>query len=60
MGPKNWITHGLSAEVAVVLVRTGELLDSHGITAMVVERNMPGFKGGKKREQAGHARKRDR
>ncbi len=52
-GTKNWITHGLSAEVAVVLVRTGELLDSHGITAMVVERNMPGFKGGKKENKLG-------
>ena len=36
-----------------VLVRTGELLDSHGITAMVVERNMPGFKGGKKENKLG-------
>jgi alkylation response protein AidB-like acyl-CoA dehydrogenase len=52
-GTKNWITHGLSAEVAVVLVRTGELLDSHGITAMVVERDMPGFKGGKKEDKLG-------
>lgn len=52
-GTKNWITHGLSAEVAVVLVRTGELLDSHGITAMVVERGMPGFRGGKKENKLG-------
>ena len=52
-GTKNWITHGLSAEVAVVLVRTGELLDSHGITAMVVERDMPGFRGGKKENKLG-------
>lgn len=52
-GTKNWITHGLSAEVAVVLVRTGELLDSHGITAMVVERGTPGFRGGKKENKLG-------
>jgi len=52
-GTKNWITHGISAEVAVVLVRTGELLDSHGITAMVVERDMPGFRGGKKEDKLG-------
>ena len=52
-GTKNWITHGLSAEVAVVLVRTGELLDSRGITAMVVERDMPGFRGGKKENKLG-------
>lgn len=52
-GTKNWITHGLTAEVAVVLVRTGELLDSHGITAMVVERGTPGFWGGKKEDKLG-------
>jgi alkylation response protein AidB-like acyl-CoA dehydrogenase len=52
-GTKNWITHGISGEVAVVLVRTGELLDSHGITAFVVERNTPGFSGGKKENKLG-------
>ena len=52
-GTKNWITHGITAEVAVVLVRTGELLDSHGITAMVVERGTPGFQGGKKEDKLG-------
>jgi alkylation response protein AidB-like acyl-CoA dehydrogenase len=52
-GTKNWITHGISGEVAVVLARTGELLDSHGITAFVVERGTPGFKGGKKENKLG-------
>lgn len=52
-GTKNWITHGLSAEVAVVLVRTGELGDSHGITALVVERDTPGFRGGKTENKLG-------
>ena len=52
-GTKNWITHGITAEVTVVLVRTGELLDSHGITAMIVERDMPGFRGGKKEDKLG-------
>ena len=52
-GTKNWITHGITAEVAVVLVRTGELLDSHGITALVVERGTPGFRGGKKEDKLG-------
>ena len=52
-GTKNWITHGLSAEVAVVLVRTGELGDSHGITALVVERDTLGFRGGKKENKLG-------
>ena len=52
-GTKNWITHGITAEVAVVLVRTGELLDSRGITALVVERGTPGFRGGKKEDKLG-------
>ncbi len=52
-GSKNWITHGISGDIAVVLVRTGELLDSHGITAIVVERGTPGFKGGKKENKLG-------
>lgn len=52
-GAKNWITHGISGDVAVVLARTGELLDSHGITAFVVERDTPGFSGGKKENKLG-------
>src|SRR5688572_12254059 len=52
-GTKNWITHGITGNVAVVLVRTGELLDSNGITAFVVERGTPGFKGGKKENKLG-------
>lgn len=42
-GAKNWITHGLSGDVSVVLVRTGELLDSQGITAFIIEKGTPGF-----------------
>lgn len=52
-GAKNWITHGKSGEVAVVIVRTGELLDSHGMTAFVVERGTPGFRAGKKENKLG-------
>ena len=52
-GTKNWITHGLSAEITVVLARTGELLDSRGITAFVVERGTQGFRGGKKENKLG-------
>lgn len=52
-GTKNFITHGLSGEVAVVVARTGELLDSHGMTAFVVERGTPGFSGGKKENKLG-------
>ncbi len=52
-GAKNWITHGKSGDVAVVIVRTGELLDSHGMTAFIVERGTPGFSGGKKEDKLG-------
>lgn len=52
-GTKNWITHGKSGEIAVVLARTGELLDSKGITAFVVKRGTEGFKSGKKENKLG-------
>lgn len=52
-GTKNWITHGISGNVAVVLVRTGELLDSRGITAFIVERGTEGFLAGKKENKLG-------
>ncbi len=52
-GAKSWITHGISGHVAVVIVRTGELLDSRGMTAFIVERGIPGFRGGKKENKLG-------
>ncbi len=52
-GAKNWITHGITGDIAVVLARTGELLDSHGISAFVVERGAAGFSGGKKENKLG-------
>jgi len=52
-GAKNWITHGSTGNIAVVLARTGDLLDSRGITAFVVERGTPGFKAGKKENKLG-------
>ncbi len=52
-GTKNWITHGISGDVAVVIVRTGELLDSHGMTAFIIERGTPGFLAGKKENKLG-------
>lgn len=52
-GAKNWITHGLSGDVAVVLVRTGELLDSRGITAFIIEKGMPGFSAVKIKDKLG-------
>jgi alkylation response protein AidB-like acyl-CoA dehydrogenase len=52
-GAKNWITHGKSGDVAVVMVRTGEKGDSKGISAIVVERGTPGFTAGKKENKLG-------
>jgi alkylation response protein AidB-like acyl-CoA dehydrogenase len=52
-GSKNFITHGISGNCIVVIARTGELLDSHGMTAFVVERGTPGFEGGKKEDKLG-------
>lgn len=52
-GAKNFITHGVSGDVAVVIARTGEVGDSHGITAFVVERGTPGFAGGRTEDKLG-------
>ena len=52
-GAKNFITHGKSGDVAVVIARTGEVGDSHGMTAFVVERGTPGFSGGRKENKLG-------
>lgn len=52
-GAKNFITHAISGDVAVVIVRTGEKGDSHGMTAFVVEKGTPGFSSGKKENKLG-------
>lgn len=52
-GAKCWITHGKSSQIAVVIVRTGELLDNHGMTAFAIERGTPGFTSGKKENKLG-------
>jgi alkylation response protein AidB-like acyl-CoA dehydrogenase len=52
-GAKNFITHGKSGHVAVVIVRTGEPLDSHGMTAFIIDRDTPGFSAGKKENKLG-------
>jgi alkylation response protein AidB-like acyl-CoA dehydrogenase len=52
-GTKNFITHGRSGDVAVVIARTGELLDSHGMTAFAIEKGTPGFSAGKKENKLG-------
>lgn len=52
-GAKNFITHGVSGDVAVVIARTGEIGDSHGMTAFIIEKGTPGFKGGRKEDKLG-------
>ncbi len=52
-GTKNWITHGKSGDLAVVICRTGEPRTKNNSTAFVVERGTPGFSAGKKENKLG-------
>jgi alkylation response protein AidB-like acyl-CoA dehydrogenase len=52
-GAKNFITHAISGDVAVVIARTGEKGDTHGMTAFVVEKGTTGFSSGKKEDKLG-------
>jgi alkylation response protein AidB-like acyl-CoA dehydrogenase len=52
-GTKNWITHGISGDVAVVMTRTGDPRQKSNSTAFIVERSTPGFSGGKKENKLG-------
>ncbi|MEI7471263.1 MAG: acyl-CoA dehydrogenase family protein [Chitinophagaceae bacterium] len=52
-GTKNWITHGKSGDIAVVICRTGEPRTRDNATAFIVERGTPGFSGGKKENKMG-------
>ena len=52
-GAKNFITHGKSGDVAVVIARTGEVGDSHGMTAFIIEKGTPGFSAGRKENKLG-------
>ena len=52
-GTKNWITHGISGNVAVVLARTGEPRAKNNSTAFIIERGTPGFSAGKKENKLG-------
>jgi alkylation response protein AidB-like acyl-CoA dehydrogenase len=52
-GTKNWITHGISSDIAVVVARTGEARTRNNATAFIVERGTPGFSGGKKENKLG-------
>jgi alkylation response protein AidB-like acyl-CoA dehydrogenase len=52
-GSKNFITHGISGDVAVVIARTGEKGNSHGMSAFVIEKGTAGFSSGKKEDKLG-------
>jgi alkylation response protein AidB-like acyl-CoA dehydrogenase len=52
-GSKNFITHAISGQVSVVIARTGEKGDSHGMTTFIVEKGTPGFSSGKKENKLG-------
>jgi alkylation response protein AidB-like acyl-CoA dehydrogenase len=52
-GTKNWITHGKTGDVAVVLCRTGEPRSKNNITAFAIEKGTPGFSAGKKENKLG-------
>lgn len=52
-GAKNFITHGKSGDIAVVIARTGNKGDSRGMSAFVIEKGTPGFTSGKKEDKLG-------
>src|SRR6267154_2060420 len=52
-GAKNFITHGKSGNIAVVIARTGDVGDSHGMTAFIIEKGTPGFSPGRKENKLG-------
>ena len=52
-GTKNFITHGISGDIAVAIFRTGEKGQKRNATAFVIERGTEGFKAGKKENKLG-------
>ena len=52
-GTKNFITHGKSGDIAVIIARTGKKGDSRGMTAFAIEKGTPGFTSGKKEDKLG-------
>ncbi len=52
-GNKMWITNGPDADIYVVYARTGKGAGSKGITAFIVERNLPGFSRSQKLDKLG-------
>lgn len=52
-GSKNFITHAISGDVAVVIARTGEKRDKRGMSAFIIEKGIEGFSAGKKENKLG-------
>ncbi|MFQ3576813.1 MAG: acyl-CoA dehydrogenase family protein [Cytophagales bacterium] len=52
-GSKNFITHGKSCNIAVIMARTGNETKSHSMTAFVIEKGTPGFTHGRKENKLG-------
>lgn len=52
-GAKNFITHAITGNVAVVIARTGSKGDTHGMSAFIIEKGTPGFTPGKKANKLG-------
>lgn len=52
-GSKTFITHAISGDVAVVMVRTGQKNDKHGMTAFIIEKGTEGFSSGHKMNKLG-------
>jgi len=52
-GAKTFTTNGSYADVCVAMAVTDKSKDSHGISAFILEKGMPGFRPGKKENKLG-------
>ena len=52
-GTKQFITHGRTGDLIVVMAVTSKGKGSRGISAFIVERDTPGFRAGKKEDKLG-------
>ncbi len=52
-GTKNFITHGISADVYVIIARTGKKGDSKGMSAFIIDKSVHGISSGKKEDKLG-------
>ena len=52
-GTKNFITHGISADVYVIIARTGKKGDSKGMSAFIIDKSVQGISSGKKEDKLG-------